>query len=177
MLLLLDLSISLLDLQSEDAKSTYSCVNWNCALLKNLFMKWDYNLNLWLWYLPCWNITYRLQPIFIVHIAICRYQCSSDDSYQFYRNWYDWSPSYLWLPTCVWYKQYESFNFTYITLWIYIYKCTLSVLLRVAFKLLEWGRNLVQKSCYWALPSLFICEGFRAGVIQFKILKSLHNFP
>jgi len=163
---LLDLS-DISYFQSEDAKSTYSCVNGNCALLKNL----------WLWYLPCWNVTYRLQPIFIFQIDICRYQCSSDDSYQFYRNWYNWSPSYLWLPKYVWYKQYESFNFTYITLWISVYECTLSVLLRVAFTLLEWGKNLVQKSCYWALPTLFLYERFRAGVIQFKILKSWQHFP
>jgi hypothetical protein len=140
-------------------------------------MKWDYKLNLWLWYLPCWNITYRLQPIFVFQIGICRYQCSSDHSCQFYRNWYDRSPSYLWLPKYVWYKQYESFNYKYIALWISIYECTLSVLLRIAFRLFEWGKNLVQKSCYWALLSLFIYEKFRAGVIQFKILKSWHRFP
>jgi len=173
---LLDLS-SIPYFQSEDAKSSYSCVNWNHALLKILFMKWDYKLNLWLWYLPCWNITYRLQPIFVFQIDVCTYQCSSDDSYQFYRNWYDWSPSYLWLPKYVWYKQHELFNFTYIMVLISIYECTLSVLLRVAFKLLEWGKNLVLKSCYLALSSLFIYERFGAGVIQFKILKSWPHFP
>lgn len=176
MLNLLDLS-SIPYFQSEDVKSSYRCVNWNHAILKIFLMKWDYKLNLWLWYLPCWNITYKLQPIFIFQIDICRYQRSSDYNYQFYRNWYDWSPSYLRLPKYVWYKQYESFNFTYIMVLISIYECTLSVLLRVALKLLAWGKNLVLKSCYLALPSLFIYEKFRAGVIQFKILKSWPHFP